>query len=308
MSEYPSIHRHIRDLEARVLDLEGVVAETRDRLPMLDAVVTEHGQLIAWQAEAVEAFKRWNRCLELVPSARLGLALLGSDCIYAYIDHLQPRRRLSSLLTLAARSRFSSRSLLTGRCGHDRDEAQAAAQDPQAARSHPAPERRSGPSRCPPEEAGFVMATRLSSRLMQAVHLLLFVPRVPPPGVCGTAVALPAATPGCGLMSGGRSLDPLRRFELAVMPELVSRGVPELVHGGSDDMAVWPPSLPERQLAGEWNASGDPSVAADLYRLAGSEDRACAIAELVYVEDRAALADVLLARAFGRDITEVSAR
>jgi hypothetical protein len=143
------------------------------------------------------------------------------------------------------------------------------------------------------------------SRVVQAVHLLLFVPRVPPPGPCGTAVALPAVLACSGSQSDARSLGTLRRFESAVMPELVSRGVPDLVHGGSDDMAAWPPSLPERQLASEWNAWGDPSVAADLYRLAGSEDRACAIAELVYVEDRAALADVLLARAFGRNITEV---
>lgn len=102
MSTYPNVHRHIRDLEARVVDLEGVIAETSARLPVLDAVVTEHAQLIEWQAEAVEAFKRWNRCLELVPSARLGLAFRGSDCIYAYIDHLHNEAKASAAELAAA--------------------------------------------------------------------------------------------------------------------------------------------------------------------------------------------------------------
>ena len=83
------------------------------------------------------------------------------------------------------------------------------------------------------------------------------------------------------------------------MHEVSDRGVPDLVHGGSDDLLVWPPSAPERQLAADWCATGDPAIRDDLYRLAGSHDRAAAIGELVYSEQRAVLADELLSRAFG---------
>lgn len=130
----------------------------------------------------------------------------------------------------------------------------------------------------------------------------LFVPRrhLSSPEVCGTAVTLPAAPPvGAGLQGDVRSLGTLRRFEMAVMPELVSRGETELVHGGSDDLHTWPASLPERQLALDWIATGEPSIAADLYRLCGSDDRAAAICEQAYIDRRARQADELLARAFG---------
>jgi hypothetical protein len=146
------------------------------------------------------------------------------------------------------------------------------------------------------------------SRVVQVAHLLLFVPRVPPPGPCGTAVALPAVLACSGSQSDARSLGTLRRFESTVMPELVSRGVPELVHGGSDDLLLWPASLVEQQHAADWIATGDPKIAATMYLLCGSEDRAAAICEQAYIAGRARLADELIARAFGVTVDEVRAR
>lgn len=114
------------------------------------------------------------------------------------------------------------------------------------------------------------------------------------------AVAHPAA-PARGRMPGDvRSLGTLRRFESAVMPEVSVRGLPDLVHGGSDDLFVWPPSAVERQLAAEWCATGEPALRDELYALAGSVSRAEAIGELVYCEQRAVGANALLERAFGR--------
>ena len=135
----------------------------------------------------------------------------------------------------------------------------------------------------------------------------LFVPnRLASPEAPGTAVTLPA-TPACGGSQGDvRSLGTLRRFEATVMPELVSRGETELVHGGSDDLHRWPASLPERQLALDWLDTGEPSIARDLYRLCGSEDRAAAVCEQAYIARRAREADELLARAFGPDFTGAS--
>lgn len=110
----------------------------------------------------------------------------------------------------------------------------------------------------------------------------------------------PLTAPACGPASGdARSLEAFRRFEFAVMPEVSGRGVPDLVHGGSDDLLLWPPSAPERALALEWCATGRLDIRDDLYALAGSEDRGGAIAELVYTEQRAAGADLVLDRAFG---------
>jgi hypothetical protein len=81
MSEYPSIHRRIRDLEA-------INAEMRDMMPSLAAALAERAQLITWQAAALESFKQWQRCLELVPGSRLIPGAQQSACVYAYIDHL----------------------------------------------------------------------------------------------------------------------------------------------------------------------------------------------------------------------------
>lgn len=138
---------------------------------------------------------------------------------------------------------------------------------------------------------------------MRDIFTRLFVPRrLSSPEACGAAVALPAAPARGGSTGDARSLGTLRRFEMAVMPELVSRGETELVHGGSDDLHTWPASLPEQQLALDWIATGEPSIAADLYRLCGSEDRAVAICEKAYIDQRARLGDELLARAFGHDL------
>jgi hypothetical protein len=115
------------------------------------------------------------------------------------------------------------------------------------------------------------------------------------------AVAHPAAPARSRMPGDARSLGTLQRFESAVMPEVSGRGVPDLVHGGSDDLLVWPPSVVERQLAAEWCATGEPGLRDELYALAGSTDRAEAIGELVYLEQRIASADALLARAFGQE-------
>jgi hypothetical protein len=84
------------------------------------------------------------------------------------------------------------------------------------------------------------------------------------------------------------------------MPAVAARTVEERVHGGSDDLLIWPPSAAELALAGEWLNTGSPDVRDDLYAVAQSEDRAGAICEKAYIDQRATAADELLARAFGQ--------
>ena len=121
----------------------------------------------------------------------------------------------------------------------------------------------------------------------------------PSPSVrAGTAVTLPAASVGCGLKGGGRSLGVLRHFESAVMPEIAGRGVLDLVHGGSSDLTLWPASLAEMRLAAEWLDTGSPATRDELYALCQSIDRAGAIAEWMYINRSDTVACLLLISAF----------
>lgn len=132
--------------------------------------------------------------------------------------------------------------------------------------------------------------------------LARFAPRPSTPSTAaGASVTRPALSPGVRSTGDARSLDALRRFETAVMPEVVLRGTLDPVHGGSDDLLTWPPSPVELDLTDRWLDSCDPRIAGELYLVAGSQDRACAIGELVYIRRRSAAADVLLARAFGTE-------
>jgi hypothetical protein len=81
MSEYPTIHRDLRELKA-------ITEETAALLPAMQAALVERQQLIRWQAEATEVIMRWERCAEQVPPGRMMLGARRSDCVYAYIDHL----------------------------------------------------------------------------------------------------------------------------------------------------------------------------------------------------------------------------
>lgn len=53
------------------------------------ALLAERDQLIRWQAEAVEALKRWDQVADLVPGSFLVPGANRSACVHAYIDHLQ---------------------------------------------------------------------------------------------------------------------------------------------------------------------------------------------------------------------------
>jgi hypothetical protein len=104
----------------------------------------------------------------------------------------------------------------------------------------------------------------------------------PRPVVCGAAVALPGGFGATGSQSDART-----------------HTQPDPVHAGSDDLLMWPPSAVEQLLATEWVATGCPSVRDELYTVCQSVDRAAAICEKTYIDQRAQTADVLLARAFG---------
>lgn len=139
---------------------------------------------------------------------------------------------------------------------------------------------------------------------MIARFLSHFAPRPPTPSPAASAsVTRPAPSPEARLTGDARSLDALRRFETAVMPEIGLRGVPDPVHGGSDDLHRWPPSPVEIELTDRWLDSCDPRIAGELYLVACSQDRACAIGELVYIRRRAERANSVLCRAFGQEAT-----
>lgn len=106
-----------------------------------------------------------------------------------------------------------------------------------------------------------------------------------------SAVTGPAA-------SGSRSV---RAGDMFAAVHVDFRGE-DRVHGGSANLTLWPASLPEQQLAGEWLDIGLPATRDELYAICGSIERACAIALDVRAGRREAEADRLLRRAFGRDL------
>ena len=76
-------------------------------------------------------------------------------------------------------------------------------------------------------------------------------------------------------------------------------------HRGSADLATWPPSMAEQAAALTWIVDGDLDAAEDLRELAGSEDRAVAVAIYCRAERlgldglRSVHAERQLERAFG---------
>lgn len=99
--------------------------------------------------------------------------------------------------------------------------------------------------------------------------------------MCGAAVALPGGFGATGSQSDART------------------HTPDPVHAGSDDLLMWPPSSVEQLLASEWVGTGCPNVRDELYTVCQSVERAAAICEKAYIDQRAQTADELLARAFG---------
>lgn len=121
---------------------------------------------------------------------------------------------------------------------------------------------------------------RRARRLIAPLH------PVPQPGT-GAAATRPCPSPSDRTSGGG-----------TIAAVHTSAGV-ERVHGGSDDLDLWPASLAELELADRWLTTGDLSVAAELYDLCGSQDRAVLIALDVRHMNRAAEADAFLSRVFG---------